>query len=99
MITTMYTLGVILIMIAIFLIIEMARQLASTGDPRWTFIILVVGMVLFVGAIFVTDEPTDKDVLNGKAHYVKVVHYDQGVEKETYRIEWNSKLNNIEQHD
>lgn len=91
MITTMYTLGVILIMTAIFLMIEMARQLINTGDARWVFTILVIGALLCVGMIFVTDEPTDKDVLNGKAHYVKVVHQDRGIEKVTYRIEWNSK--------
>ena len=91
MITTTYTLGVILIMIAIFLLIEMARQLVNTCDPRWAFTILVIGAASIVGAIFVADEPTDKDVLNDRAHYVKVVHQDSGIERVTYRIEWNNK--------
>ena len=91
MITTTYTLGVILIMIAIFSTIEMARKLCNTGDPRWVLMILVIGAALIVGAIFVTKEPTDKDVLNDKAHYVKVVHDDRGIERVTYEIEWNNK--------
>jgi len=95
MITTMYTLGIMLIMVAIFLTIEMIRQLAKTEDPRWLFLILAVGAVLTVGSIFVAEEPTDSDVLNDRAHYVKMVHQDRGIEKVTYRIEWNSKLNHI----
>ncbi len=93
MITTMYTLGIMLIMVAIFLLIEMIRQLVNTSDARWALMILVVGAALAVGLIFIADEPTDKDVLNDRAHYVKMVHDDRGIEKVTYRIEWNSKLN------
>jgi L-cystine uptake protein TcyP (sodium:dicarboxylate symporter family) len=93
MITTTYTLGVIFVMIALFLTIEMARRLANTSDARWVLIILVVGAALTVGLIFIADEPTDKDVLNDRAHYVKVVHQDRGIERVTYRIEWNSKQN------
>lgn len=93
MITTMYTIGIMLIMVAIFLMIEMIRQLVKTEDPRWLFLILAVGAVLIVGAIFVSEEPTDNDVLNDRAHYVKMVHDDRGIEKVTYRIEWNNKLN------
>ena len=91
MITTMYTIGVILIMIALFLAIVMAQQLINTGDPRWTLIILVVGVTLTVGALFVVHEPTDKDILSDRAHYVKVVTYDGDKETVTYRIEWNDK--------
>lgn len=87
----MYTLGVMLIMIAIFLMIEMIRQLVKTEDTMWLFMILAVGAVLLVGSMFVTDEPTNKDVLNGKAHYNKVVTYDGDKEIVTYRIEWNDK--------
>ena len=93
MITTMYTLGIMLIMIAIFLLIEMIRQLVKTEDARWVFMLLAVGAVLTVGAIFVAEEPTDSDVLNGRAHYVKMVHDNRGIEQVTYRIEWNNKLN------
>lgn len=91
MITTTYTLGIMLIMVAIFLVIEMIRQLVNTEDVRWVFIILLIGVVLTVGILFVTDEPTDKDVLNGRAHYVNVVHQYNGNEVVTYRIEWNKK--------
>jgi len=91
MITTTYTLGVIFVMIALFLTIEMARQLVNTSDARWALMILVVGAALAVGLIFIVDEPTDKDVLNDRAHYVKVVHQDLGIERVTYRIEWNTK--------
>lgn len=93
MITTMYTIGIMLIMVAIFLMIEMSRQLVKTEDPRWVFMLLAVLAVLTVGAIFVADEPKNSDVLNGRAHYVKMVHDNRGVEQVTYRIEWNSKLN------
>ena len=99
MITTMYTIGIIFIMIAIFLLIEMCRQLVNTGDPRWSLIILAIGLFSTVGAVFVATEPKDKDVLNGKAHYVKVVHQDQDTERVTYRIEWNRKSNETEQYD
>ena len=95
MITTMYTLGIMLIMVAIFLMIEMIRQLVKTEDPRWMFLLLAVGAVLTVGSIFVAEEPKDSDVLNDRAHYVKVVHQDRGIERVTYRIEWNSKLNHV----
>lgn len=95
MITTMYTLGIMLIMVAIFLLIEMIRQLVKTEDPRWMFLLLAVGAVLTVGSIFVSEEPKDSDVLNGRAHYVKMVHEDRGVEQVTYRIEWNNKQNHI----
>lgn len=95
MITTMYTLGIMLIMVAIFLLIEMIRQLVKTEDARWVFMLLAVGAVLTVGSIFVAEEPTDNDVLNDRAHYVKMVHDDRGIEKVTYRIEWNSKLNHV----
>ena len=95
MITTMYTLGIMLIMVAIFLLIEMTRQLVKTEDPRWLFLILAFGAVLTVGMLFVAEEPTDSDVLNGRAHYVKMVHDNRGVEQVTYRIEWNSKLNHV----
>ena len=93
MITTMYTLGIMLIMVAIFLLIEMVRQLVKTEDVRWVFMLLAVGAVLTVGSIFVAEEPTDSDVLNGRAHYVKMVHDNRGIEQVTYRIEWNNKLN------
>ena len=93
MITTMYTLGIMLIMVAIFLTIEMIRQLVKTEDARWVFMLLAIGAVLTVGSIFVAGEPTDSDVLDGRAHYVKMVHDNRGVEQVTYRIEWNSKLN------
>ena len=82
-----------LIMVAIFLTIEMIRQLVKTEDARWSFMLLAIGAVLTVGAIFVTEEPTDNDVLNGRAHYVKMVHDNRGIEQVTYRIEWNNKLN------
>ena len=95
MITTMYTLGIMLIMVAIFLTIEMIRQLIKTGDPRWVFMLLAIGAVLTVGSIFVAEEPKDSDVLNDRAHYVKVVHQDLGIEKVTYRIEWNNKSNHV----
>lgn len=95
MITTMYTLGIMLIMVAIFLLIEMTRQLVKTEDPRWLFLILAFGAVLTVGMLFVAEEPTDSDVLNGRAHYVKMVHDNRGVEQVTYRIEWNSKTNHM----
>lgn len=91
MITTTYTLGIMLIMVAIFLVIEMIRQLVNTEDARWVFIILLIGVVLTVGVLFVIDEPTDKDVLNDRAHYVNVVHQYNGNEVVTYRIEWNKK--------
>lgn len=95
MITTMYTLGIMLIMVAIFLTIEMIRQLVKTEDVRWVFMLLAIGAVLTVGSIFVAEEPKDSDVLNDRAHYVKVVHQDRGIERVTYRIEWNSKLNHV----
>ena len=95
MITTMYTIGIMLIMVAIFLMIEMIRQLVKTEDPRSLFMILAVGVALTVGLIFATEEPTDSDSLNGRAHYVKMVHDNRGVEQVTYRIEWNSKQNHI----
>ena len=82
-----------LIMVAIFLTIEMIRQLVKTEDARWVFMLLAIGAVLTVGSIFVAEEPTDSDVLDGRAHYVKMVHDNRGVEQVTYRIEWNSKLN------
>lgn len=91
----MYTIGIMLIMVAIFLMIEMTRQLVETGDPRWMFMLLAILGVLTVGMMFVSNEPTDSDVLNGRAHYVKMVHDDRGVEQVTYRIEWNSKSNHI----
>lgn len=95
MITTMYTIGIMLIMVAIFLMIEMIRQLVKTEDVRWVFMLLAIGAVLTVGSIFVAEEPKDSDVLNGRAHYVKMVHEDRGVEQVTYRIEWNNKQNHI----
>ena len=92
MITTMYTLGIMLIMVAIFLTIEMIRQLVKTEDVRWVFMLLAIGAVLTVGAIFVAEEPKDSDVLSGKAHYVKVVHYDGNKETVTYTISWDDKI-------
>lgn len=91
MITTMYTLGIMLIMVAIFLLIEMIRQLVKTEDARWVFMLLAVGAVLTVGSIFVAEEPTDRDVINGRAHYVTVTHEDYGRTIITYDIEWNNK--------
>lgn len=91
MITTTYTLGIMLIMVAIFLVIEMIRQLVNTNDARWALMILVVSTALVIGLMFIVDEPTDKDVLNGRAHYVNVVHQYNGNEVVTYRIEWNKK--------
>jgi 1,4-dihydroxy-2-naphthoate octaprenyltransferase len=87
----MYTFGIILIMVAIFLLIEMIRQLVKTEDARWVFMLLAVGAVLTIGAIFVAEEPTDRDVINGRAHYVTVTHEDYGRTIITYDIEWNNK--------
>ena len=95
MITTMYTLGVIFIMIGVYLIIETVRQLSRTGDARWIFLIFAVALFLGFGIPMVCEEPTDRDVLNGRAHYVKMVHDNRGVEQVTYRIEWNNKLNHV----
>lgn len=91
----MYTLGVIFIMIGVYLIVETVRQLVRTGDARWIFLISAADLFLGLGIPMVCEEPTDSDVLNGRAHYVKMVHDDRGVEQVTYRIEWNNKLNHI----
>ena len=91
MITTMYTLGVIFIMIGVYLLIETVRQLASTGDARWIFLILVSALFFGFGIPMVCEEPTDRDVINGRAHYVTVTHEDYGRTIITYDIEWNNK--------
>ena len=91
MITTMYTLGVIFIMIGVYLLIETVRQLVSTGDARWIFLILASALFYGFGIPMVCEEPTDKDVLKGDAHYVTVTHEDNERAIITYDIEWNNK--------
>lgn len=91
MITTMYTLGVIFIMIAIFLLVEMVIQLTRTNDLRWMFLLLMLVFLLGFGIPMVCEEPTDSDVIYGRAHYVKVTHEYNSCSKVTYEIEWNDK--------
>lgn len=91
MITFTYTLGIVLVMLGVWAAIEMVRQLSNTGDPRWVLMLLAISAFLISGLTMSCYEPTDGDVLKGKAHYVKVVHYDGEDEIVTYRIEWNSK--------
>lgn len=91
MITTMYTLGVIFIMIGVYLLIETVRQLVRTCDARWIFLIVAAGLFFGFGIPFVCEEPTDRDVLKGNAHYVTVTHEDYGRTIITYDIEWNNK--------
>ena len=91
MITTMYTLGVIFIMIGVYLLIETVRQLVSTGDARWIFLILASALFFGIGIPMVCEEPTEKDVLKGNAHYVTVTHEDSIRTIITYDIEWNNK--------
>jgi hypothetical protein len=44
------------------------------------------------GGAMITGEPHNSDVLSGKAHYVKVVHYDGNKETVTYTISWDDKI-------
>lgn len=91
MITTMYTIGVMLVMLGVFVGIEMIRQLVKTGELAWMFMIMLVVSLLAVGLAMALDEPRNDDVLKGKAHYNKVVTYDGDKETVTYKIEWNDK--------
>jgi hypothetical protein len=78
-------------MIGVYLLIEMVRQLVSTGDASWIFLILVSVLFFGFGIPFVCEEPTGRDVLKGNAHYVIVTHEDNERDIITYDIEWNNK--------
>ena len=92
MITTVYTLGVIFATIAVLGMLFCIYMCFHDNNPVWLFGFIIVALFGGIGGAMITGEPHNRDVLGGKAHYVKVVHYDGNKETVTYTIVWDDKI-------
>ena len=89
----------IILMLAGVLIVVVCMVCASKFDsPMFMYelcypLISIIGMLMCAVGILVllNTEPTEEDVLNGKAEYIETLHITNGDTIKTYKREWKAK--------
>lgn len=90
----------IILMLAGVLIVVVCMVCASKfNSPMFMYkfcypIISIIGLMMCAAGILVllNTEPTEEDVLNGKAEYIETLHIANGDTIKTYKREWKRRL-------
>lgn len=83
----MYTLGIILIILAIIAVLCGIILPFIVGDEIYT-ILIILGLLVLPGYFCLMPTPTEEDVFNGTAVYEETVHITNNDTIKTYKIAW-----------
>ena len=87
-IITSLIIGLVLLFVSIYNVTE-------HKEPSFIFITIFVGFYLLGSMLYFTLSPTDQNVRNGSAEYVKEHHIEissnDTIEYDVYRLEWINK--------
>jgi hypothetical protein len=86
--------AMILFPIAVGIAVWCITVSSITEEAIWLLFLIFAGYCIIGGIISIDSTPTNKDVKEGKAHYIEqnhteVVNGDTVNTYKTYRIEWN----------
>lgn len=87
----MSTLGIVFLCLAL-VVITISIMLAIYDEQALILIALIGAVLLIVPIVDIEGNPKDKDVKNGKAHYIETQHQEivgnDTIRYSTYKIKW-----------